>query len=34
MTEPVRGIRAAQTGLLVNALLVAAKLVAGSRCTR
>lgn len=29
MTDPTRGIRAAQTGLLVNAFLVAAKLVAG-----
>src|SRR3954470_15381201 len=29
MTEPRRGVRAAQVGLLVNALLVAAKLVAG-----
>ena len=29
MTDPLRGIRAAQTGLIVNALLVAIKLVAG-----
>lgn len=29
MTDPTRGIRAAQTGLLVNAVLVAVKLVAG-----
>ena len=29
MSDPTRGIRAAQTGLLVNALLVATKLVAG-----
>ena len=29
MTDPIRGIRAAQTGLITNALLVAVKLVAG-----
>lgn len=29
MTNPIRGIRAAQTGLVTNALLVAVKLVAG-----
>lgn len=29
MSDSIRGIRAAQTGLMINALLVAAKLIAG-----